>query len=98
MGVEFCCKFVCQAILDFLNFSPVQVPILTYLGDQGERSRLRSLMYKKQNCGKKSTHPVVVTTYEIVMKDVRFLGLASFALLILDEGHRIKNSNCKLLE
>ncbi len=41
--------------------------------------------------------PVVVTSYEICMRDQRFLENRSWKFLVVDEGHRIKNLNCKLI-
>ena len=42
--------------------------------------------------------PVVVTSYEICMRDQRFLQHRSWKFLVVDEGHRIKNLNCKLIK
>ena len=41
--------------------------------------------------------PVVITSYEIAMQDRPVLAGYSWKLLIVDEGHRIKNSNCRLI-
>ena len=41
--------------------------------------------------------PVVVTSYEICMRDQRFLENRNWKFLVVDEGHRIKNLNCKLI-
>ena len=41
--------------------------------------------------------PVVVTSYEICMNDFVHLADKTWKLLIVDEGHRIKNLNCKLI-
>ncbi len=42
--------------------------------------------------------PVVVTSYEICMRDQSFLEHRSWKFLVVDEGHRIKNLNCKLIK
>lgn len=42
--------------------------------------------------------PVVVTSYEICMRDQRFLENRNWKFLVVDEGHRIKNLNCKLIK
>jgi ATP-dependent DNA helicase len=44
-----------------------------------------------------SSFPVVVTSFEIVMADSRFLGRYRWKYVIVDEGHRLKNSGCRLL-
>ncbi len=41
--------------------------------------------------------PVVVTSYEICIRDQKFLQFRSWKFLVVDEGHRIKNLNCKLI-
>ena len=41
--------------------------------------------------------PVVVTSYEIVIADVKFLQRYNWKYIVVDEGHRLKNFNCKLL-
>jgi hypothetical protein len=45
----------------------------------------------------KPSFPVVVTSYEIVIADVKFLQKYAWKYIIVDEGHRLKNANCKLL-
>lgn len=40
---------------------------------------------------------MVVTSYEIVMADLKFLQKFEWKYIIVDEGHRLKNWNCKLL-
>lgn len=41
--------------------------------------------------------PVVVTSYEIVIADSKLLQRYKWKYVIVDEGHRLKNFNCKLL-
>jgi ATP-dependent DNA helicase len=43
------------------------------------------------------TFPVVVTSYEIVIADVKHLQRYQWKYIIVDEGHRLKNFNCKLI-
>ena len=40
---------------------------------------------------------MVVTSYEIVIADVKFLQRYHWKYIVVDEGHRLKNFNCKLL-
>lgn len=44
----------------------------------------------------KSDFQVVLTTYEFVVKDRLFLGKIKWKYIIIDEGHRMKNADCKL--
>ncbi len=41
--------------------------------------------------------PVVVTSYEIVIADAKPLQRYGWKYLVVDEGHRLKNSGCRLL-
>lgn len=41
--------------------------------------------------------PVIVTSYEIVIADSKLLQRYKWKYVIVDEGHRLKNFNCKLL-
>ncbi len=50
-----------------------------------------------KNKAAKKGFPVVVTSYEIVMADLKFLQQFGWKYIIVDEGHRLKNWNCKLL-
>ncbi|PFH47228.1 hypothetical protein AMATHDRAFT_68199 [Amanita thiersii Skay4041] len=42
--------------------------------------------------------PVVVTTYEIIMKDRMALAGYQWGYIVVDEGHRLKNMDCKLMK
>jgi superfamily II DNA or RNA helicase len=42
--------------------------------------------------------PVVITSFEMCIIDRPFLENYIWQYLILDEGHRIKNRNCKLVK
>ncbi|CAE6440315.1 unnamed protein product [Rhizoctonia solani] len=44
------------------------------------------------------TFPVIVTTYDIVIKDRVHLSKFAWKYIVVDEGHRLKNMNCKLIQ
>ncbi|KAA1473299.1 hypothetical protein DENSPDRAFT_866013 [Dentipellis sp. KUC8613] len=46
----------------------------------------------------KSTFPVVITTYEIIIKDRQHLAKYNWGYIVVDEGHRLKNMDCKLMQ
>ncbi|TFY53841.1 hypothetical protein EVG20_g9948 [Dentipellis fragilis] len=46
----------------------------------------------------KSTFPVVITTYEIIIKDRQYLAKYNWGYIVVDEGHRLKNMDCKLMQ
>jgi len=39
--------------------------------------------------------PVIVTTYEICIKDRQYLSNLLWKFIVVDEGHRLKNLDCK---
>lgn len=40
----------------------------------------------------------LITTYEILMTDIEFIGQFEWRVAIIDEAHRLKNKKCKLGE
>jgi ATP-dependent DNA helicase len=42
--------------------------------------------------------PVVLTTYDIIMKDRSYLTRYPWGFIVVDEGHRLKNMDCKLMQ
>jgi chromodomain-helicase-DNA-binding protein 7 len=40
----------------------------------------------------------LITTYEIIIADVELLTSIEWRCCIIDEAHRLKNRNCRLLE
>ena len=45
----------------------------------------------------KNKFPVVLTTYDIIMKDRVHLTRYPWGFIVVDEGHRLKNMDCKLI-
>ncbi|CAK5269440.1 unnamed protein product [Mycena citricolor] len=41
--------------------------------------------------------PVVITTYELIMKDRSSLSAYPWGYIVVDEGHRLKNMHCALI-
>lgn len=81
-------------INEFKRFTP-EVSVLLYHGPQSERAKLLKQIRRPQ--GPLSMCPVVVTSFEISMIDRKFLQRFQWKYLIVDEGHRIKNLNCRLV-
>ena len=40
---------------------------------------------------------MIITSFEIVLADAKFLSQHTWKFMVVDEGHRLKNYNCKLL-
>uniref|UniRef100_H2L5X0 Proliferation-associated SNF2-like protein n=1 Tax=Oryzias latipes TaxID=8090 RepID=H2L5X0_ORYLA len=81
-------------INEFKRFTP-DVSVLLYHGPQPERAKLLKQIRRPQ--GPLNMCPVVITSFEISMIDRKFLQRFQWKYLIVDEGHRIKNLNCRLV-
>ncbi|XP_034537635.1 lymphoid-specific helicase [Notolabrus celidotus] len=81
-------------ISEFKRFTP-EVSVLLYHGPQAERAKMLKQIRKPQ--GALDMCPVVITSFEISMIDRKFLQRFQWKYLIVDEGHRIKNLNCRLV-
>ena len=74
---------------------------MLYHGDKAEREEIRKSFYHhKDNAqsNKKESFSVVITSFEICIIDRPHLDRYSWQFLIIDEGHRIKNRNCRLVK
>jgi len=78
---------------EFNKWTP-DIPVVLYHGSKQERENIRRKHFK--NPGSKD-FPVICTSYEICMNDRKFLGNYGWKFIIIDEGHRIKNLNCRLI-
>jgi ATP-dependent DNA helicase len=82
-------------IKEFEKWLP-SCPIILYHGTKQEREAIR-LQHLPPHKSKDMSFPIVVTSFEICMIDRAYLERYLWQYLILDEGHRIKNKDCKLL-
>ncbi|KAG1729304.1 SNF2 family N-terminal domain-containing protein [Suillus paluster] len=46
----------------------------------------------------RASFPVVITTYEMILKDRIHLSAYNWGYIVVDEGHRLKNLDCKLMQ
>ncbi|CAO3658263.1 unnamed protein product [Rhizopus stolonifer] len=80
---------------EFKRFTP-SINVLLYHGTKEERQHMiNRKMPKKTETS--SEFPVIVTSYEIVMNDRKYLQRYNWKYIVVDEGHRIKNMNCRLI-
>ncbi|KAK0131602.1 Lymphoid-specific helicase [Merluccius polli] len=82
-------------VREFKRFTPT-VPVQLYHGDRVSRPQLLKAIRKPQ--GPQNMCPVVITSFEIAMIDRKVLQNFKWKYLIVDEGHRIKNLNCRLVQ
>jgi hypothetical protein len=79
---------------EFEQWAP-DLNFIVYIGDVNSRNMIRSYEWCHDN-SKKLKFNVLLTTYEILLKDRSFLGSVSWAVLGVDEAHRLKNDDSLL--
>ncbi|KII74173.1 putative global transcription activator SNF2L2 [Thelohanellus kitauei] len=74
--------------MEFQKWCP-KMDVLTYKGPQ---------TYRRQMAPRVKTvkFNILLTTYEFVMKDKALLSKVPWKYMVVDEGHRMKNQDCKL--
>lgn len=78
---------------------------IVYHGSAHAREVLQQyeVFYDKRHCGAKNWRKnfvkidALITTFETVVSDVEFLKKIPWRVCVIDEAHRLKNRNCKLL-
>ncbi|KAB5547657.1 hypothetical protein DKX38_011063 [Salix brachista] len=69
---------------------------IIYHGDKKQRDEIRR-KHMPRSIGPK--FPIIITSYEIALSDAKkHLRHYPWKYLVVDEGHRLKNSKCKLLK
>ncbi|KAF8919828.1 transcription regulator [Mucidula mucida] len=79
----------------FATWAP-DINVITYIGNAKARETIRK--YEFGPTPKKLKINVLLTTYELVLKDVKQLGEIKWQALVVDEAHRLKNSASLLYE
>ncbi|KAK3100899.1 putative ATPase, partial [Teratosphaeriaceae sp. CCFEE 6253] len=80
-------------VAEFTKWTPT-IPVVLYHGSKHDREEIRRT--KLRNPGG-TEFPVICTSYEICMNDRKHLQHFGWKFIIIDEGHRIKNLDCKLI-
>ncbi|KAM3715807.1 Chromodomain-helicase-DNA-binding protein [Dirofilaria immitis] len=79
---------------EFETWAP-DLNVVTYVGDVTSRDLIRQFEMYVQSTKRLKVN-VVLTTYEILLKDKSFLGSFEWAVLTVDEAHRLKNDESLL--
>ncbi|KAL0576281.1 ATP-dependent DNA helicase Hrp3 [Marasmius crinis-equi] len=72
------------------------INVITYIGTAGAREVIRKYEFGETN--KKLKMNVLLTTYELVLRDAKELCDIKWQALAVDEAHRLKNSESQLYE
>ena len=67
---------------------------LLYHGSKPERKDMLDRHFRQDQTGR---YPVMITSYEICIIDRRHLEKFKWQYLVVDEGQRVKNRNCRLI-
>ncbi|KAM0825578.1 hypothetical protein ACQ4PT_069455 [Festuca glaucescens] len=78
---------------ELTRFTP-SVNGLIYHGTKDARTELRR-KHMPKTIG--PDFPIIITSYEMAMYDARLLANYKWKYVVVDEGHRLKNTKCKLL-
>jgi ATP-dependent DNA helicase len=79
--------------IEFNKWTP-DIKVLIYHGTPDTRAEIRKTKFKGPGT---PSFPVVITSYEMLMNDAAYLSKIPWSYVIVDEGHRIKNKNSKLV-
>uniref|UniRef100_A0A3Q3XLG4 Uncharacterized protein n=1 Tax=Mola mola TaxID=94237 RepID=A0A3Q3XLG4_MOLML len=72
-----------------------QMNVVVYLGDISSRNMIRTHEWMHVH-SKRMKFNILLTTYEILLKDKSFLGNVNWAFIGVDEAHRLKNDDSLL--
>ncbi|XP_050553375.1 chromodomain-helicase-DNA-binding protein 7 isoform X2 [Spodoptera frugiperda] len=80
-----------------------EMNVVVYHGSQQSKSMLQEYeFYYKNEQGEPikeiTKFNVLITTFEIIVTDFQELKSFNWRICVIDEAHRLKNRNCKLLE
>ncbi|XP_033752107.1 chromodomain-helicase-DNA-binding protein 1-like [Pecten maximus] len=84
-------------VAELKRFAP-DTEVQSYVGDKDERNAMAQKLRSQVKAGKQPFN-VLVTTYELCMKDTGFNGFLSsmdWKVVVVDEAHRLKNSQSLL--
>ncbi|XP_072037799.1 LOW QUALITY PROTEIN: chromodomain-helicase-DNA-binding protein 1-like [Amphiura filiformis] len=73
-----------------------EMNVVVYIGDLNSRNQIRENEWCHNGNRNRLKFNAILTTYEILLKDKSFLGSVAWAVLVVDEAHRLKNDDSLL--
>lgn len=84
-------------IREFKKWLP-SLPVVRYWGTGPERTAMLNTSLNAKN-KRSPTFPVIVTSYEVAIRDEKKLNkIGEFTYVVVDEGQRLKNHRCTLIQ
>ncbi|KAL0021888.1 hypothetical protein WJX77_011593 [Trebouxia sp. C0004] len=85
-------------IKEFRKWTP-QLNALVYVGDSKSREVIRTYeFYNHRGAARPYRFEVIITTYELVLKDASILNQIKWNYMMVDEAHRLKNHESALYQ
>ena len=89
-------------VKEFNKFAP-NLPAVLYHGSQKDRMDIRQKYLNEVHeieemfSTPRKARNIFVTSFEIAMNDRTFFQRVQWRYIVVDEGHRLKNTNCRLI-
>lgn len=83
---------------EFERFTPGIPAMMYHAQDKKARAAMRRKLRYPSSPEEKRAFPVVITSFEIAMMDRAHLSHLKWKYIVVDEGHRLKNMNCRLIQ
>lgn len=80
---------------EFRKWCP-DIPVVKYCGNKEHRKTLRNKISMEYS--NVMDFPVILTSYDLCRKDVAIFKKHSYFYVVIDEGHRLKNNECQLMQ
>jgi len=80
---------------EFARFAP-DVTCVVYHGPKDKLAELRK-QFREHRKSKNVSPIVIITAYHVIVADKFFFQREEWPLLVVDEGHRLKNPKCQLM-
>jgi ATP-dependent DNA helicase len=81
---------------EFRKWTPTMEAVV-YHGDKKTRETLLGTHWRAKGGKDAANQPVMITSFEVIIRDIAKLRKINWKFIIIDEGHRLKNMNCRLL-